>query len=397
MLALLKPLFDLNRFDPTTRTRLRTALLHLLLPHLDTDRRYDLKERRLGAALARELELDVDALGCWDVGDAWGGQYARREIPVCLGEAVGREWERRHGSVSSNPVSSEPCPHCAPLSIRLHVSAQSRKCNSLTLLQVDTLLDELAAHSKWSSSRIKCSSSISPSVQCNPPLTSPVALSAQHSKPRPVTFILRQLFPQSISSFQASYITQTILRDVSPLLAPPPTAQRTVSLKEYDSKSRYLLDLTDALRLTGGPTAMRIWQRCADLRQAMLDLEDFEEHGTTPRVRVGINVQVQRISSFRVHVGAYTANCQLSDLRSQNVRRLPTFSARSKRMPVMASTRSGPRPSTTASGASPSDLRMTTHPLTSFPIVCDTQDADSPRLVAPTWIADHHLFEVSSR
>jgi hypothetical protein len=114
-----------------------------------------------------------------------------------------------------------------------------------------------------------------------------------HRTPRPVSVILRQLLPPSISPFQASFLTQLILRDISPLLAPPPTAQRTVSLKEYDAKSRYLLDLTDALRLVGGPAAMRIWQRCADIRRAMQGLEDFEEHETTPRVRVGVNVQVR--------------------------------------------------------------------------------------------------------
>ena len=159
VLALLKPLFDLDHFEPETRTRLRTALLNLLLPHLDAERRYDLKEHRLGAALARELGLDADVLGRWDAGEAWGGQYAQREIPVCLGEVVGRDWGRWCRSVSSVQPPTRLLNAVRRTDDSLLSSAQSRKGTSLTLLQVNDLLDELAAHSSWSSSYIRGASS----------------------------------------------------------------------------------------------------------------------------------------------------------------------------------------------------------------------------------------------
>lgn len=95
--------------------------MHLLLPHLDVERRYDLKERKLGQALARELGLDAYALEHWDSQDFWGGQYARREVPVCLGEVVGRQWERRRDPVSScraQAFLAEPLPQERSSSLR---------------------------------------------------------------------------------------------------------------------------------------------------------------------------------------------------------------------------------------------------------------------------------------
>lgn len=99
ILDLLAPFFQLHTSKPAERTPLRTTLVHLLLPHLDAERRYDLKERRLATKLALELGLNASVLESWDHEAAWGGQYAEREVPVCLGEVVGREWEKKRDLV----------------------------------------------------------------------------------------------------------------------------------------------------------------------------------------------------------------------------------------------------------------------------------------------------------
>lgn len=164
------------------------------------------------------------------------------------------------------------------------------------MLKVDALLHELAAHSRWSSSYTRGAAhpAARERPQPAPRLTCPFAPTAGlYPKPRPVPALLKLLFPPSLSTFQASLLTQVILRDITPLLAPPPTAQRTVSLKEYDSKSRYLLDLPDVLRLVAGPVGILAWQRRGDIRQALAALERSEAGAANPSLEVGVNVQVR--------------------------------------------------------------------------------------------------------
>lgn len=65
-----------------------------------------------------------------------------------------------------------------------------------------------------------------------------------------------------------------------------------MSLREYDAKSRYLLEMTDVLGLTS-PQAGEIWKSRADVRRVMEGLQALEEGDGRPGVEVGTNVQVR--------------------------------------------------------------------------------------------------------
>jgi DNA ligase-4 len=213
-------------------------LFRLLFPHEGPRRRYGLKETRLGAELERVL--GVDGIKKWDelTFEGEGGTG-------CLGKEVELIMKDR----VRLPCSSSSFLH-APLGLTSVQMTSGRK-SSMSLSQLDTLLDELAASSPFSQ------------------------LSITPTDSRPQSRILNVLFrDSSLSPYAAAVLTQIILRDLRPLLIPLPRLpirNPTALLRLKSNAGPAQLELMDAMRVWD-PRMPELYvsgvgriDRCADL------------------------------------------------------------------------------------------------------------------------------------
>lgn len=180
-------------------------IYRLLFPEHDIRRRYGLKE----TLLIRELPAALNFVPPAYLVD-WNGSTASSSDATFL-------HEQKHG--------------CFGLCIReaLEHRVANTSHTSLTIAQVDSLLDELACHSEFSSQDVR---------HKHRQLRGDV---------RPRGVILHDLF-SPLSSSEAGYLSQIILRDLSPMLYPLPSSNTEVSLLSYNSTSWTPLEFMSALR-----------------------------------------------------------------------------------------------------------------------------------------------------
>lgn len=128
--------------------------------------------------------------------------------------------------------------------------------SALSIVHIDTLLDELASHSGFSHVSIRNRYSINTRRQ-------------KHT-------ILRALY-RSMSPIDASFLTQIILKDLRPLLYPLSETHYTVSLKQFNSESVKMLTKEQAM-LAWDPS--RSFLEMYHVRSSLDDAATaFEKHG----------------------------------------------------------------------------------------------------------------------
>ncbi|KAF9525984.1 hypothetical protein CPB83DRAFT_896582 [Crepidotus variabilis] len=165
-----------------------------LFPEEDIQRKYDIQENRLTNLIANCYGMDSTSF------DLLGGE----EATGCLGHEV--------------------------KSILMKAFSEDRKLQSqLTLLDVDCLLNELAAKSGYSSKLIRNKYSLQPSRTRNA--------------------IIRSLF-RDLTPYDAAVLTQIILKDLRPLLYPLNEFHYSIALTKFNTAS--VKPLTKEL-------AMNIW------------------------------------------------------------------------------------------------------------------------------------------
>ncbi|VDB87531.1 unnamed protein product [Peniophora sp. CBMAI 1063] len=177
------------------------AILRLLFPEVDVDRKYSMQEKRLGEQLAQALGISTQKGHCGSVLRSWNEWDTRG----CLGHVVQGLFESR---ANENPEE--------------HVS-------SLSVIDVDRLLSDLARYSPWSSNDVRHSRN------SNEPAKSKIR------------DVLSRLY-SDLPPFDAAVLTQIILKDLRPILYPLPATGTTASLLSYNTNAVYMLSLQDALR-----------------------------------------------------------------------------------------------------------------------------------------------------
>ncbi|GAA5897078.1 hypothetical protein JCM8208_006163 [Rhodotorula glutinis] len=220
----------------------------LFFPHEGVRRRYGLQELTLGEALESVYGAKRGSFSRWNA--ATSSSAAVGEGSGCMGQQVAR-WLERSGKWGKG------------------------KAKELTMGRVDELLDELATLSTWSSTDVQ-------HLQMRPRYTA-----------RPVTAILADLlFPLSPS--ETAVMLQIILRDLSPLLYPPPSALGDVALMRFTSVAYNEIGVYDAMRLwhEGMP---RLYQAVADLDWVAWQAEKALCHGrplgpVVPKIGLPIKV-----------------------------------------------------------------------------------------------------------
>ncbi|KPV75538.1 uncharacterized protein RHOBADRAFT_53505 [Rhodotorula graminis WP1] len=220
----------------------------LFFPDEGIRRRYGLQELTLGEALESVYGAKRGSFSRWNA--AASTSAAAGEGSGCMGLEVAR-WLERRGKWGKGKVKE------------------------LTMGRVDELLDELATLSDWSSADIK-------HLRMYPRYTA-----------RPVTAILADLL-LPLSPSETAVMLQIILRDLSPLLYPPPSALGDVALTRFTSLAYNELGLYDAMRLwhEGMP---RLYQAVADLDWVAWQAEKALRHGrplgpVVPKIGLPIKV-----------------------------------------------------------------------------------------------------------
>ncbi|KAJ7583386.1 hypothetical protein C8J56DRAFT_953899 [Mycena floridula] len=213
------------------------TFFRLLFPEHDVRRKYGMKDTLLAQALSDVFTVSATRLKQWD-----------EDISTtCLGIEVREALKERHHD--ENVVSS------------------------LTIQQVDELLDELAAVSGYSHFSVRNTS----------------------FNRRSRTQILHSLY-HSLSSGEASFLTQIILKDLYPLVYLPPAAHFTDSLLNYNAASVPTLQPLDA---------MTVWDPSFLMRRAMRVCATFDdaaqafETGRLPEPCVGRMLPVPKSSKGR--------------------------------------------------------------------------------------------------
>lgn len=182
-------------------------LFRLIFPEDDIRRRYGLQEDLLSREIVKALSLPAGALGAWkhDV-PSWSDEdrLIGPHTPTgCLGLAIQNTLEaRRHASII--------------------------RSQSLPIERVDALLDQLASFCPFSSADI-------------------LATKREEGRQWARSPILSALF-ESLSAREAAYMTQIILRDLSPIIYPVSSSSTDVSLVSYNSSSLQVLELQSALK-----------------------------------------------------------------------------------------------------------------------------------------------------
>ncbi|KAF9447719.1 hypothetical protein P691DRAFT_730976 [Macrolepiota fuliginosa MF-IS2] len=164
----------------------------LLFPEEDTRRKYDIQETRLASYLAQGLGLPSESLENWDTYDSSG----------CLGIELGQLLSRKF-----------PDPNEAS--------------SPLTIIEIDELLDELAATSQYT--HISIRNKYPHDFGCRSKLE-----------------ILKALFRQ-LPPTEATFMTQMILKDLRPVLYPFPEVNCSVALLDFNSNAVRMLTKEHAL------------------------------------------------------------------------------------------------------------------------------------------------------
>lgn len=127
---------------------------------------------------------------------------------------------------------------------------------SHTLERIDVLLDELASHCDFSCNEVRALRTRSTGSDC---------------RPRAQSDILHDLF-EPLSAIEAGYLSQIILRDLSPLLYPLPSASVESALHRYNANAYQTFELVEALREWNWILPV-VYRYRADLDRAFLLLQ----------------------------------------------------------------------------------------------------------------------------
>lgn len=179
------------------------ACFRLLFPEEDIRRKYDMQETRLAECLAHVFGVDSEQFRAWNAEEASG----------CLGQEVKIVLQR-----SCHTTDGFISP--------------------LTIEQVDELLDELASNSGYSHSSIH--------------------LKYPRGRRRSRQAILRQLFCP-LPPFDASCLTQIILKDLRPIMYPLSETHYAASLRDFNSA---------AVKMLTKEHAMNVWDPSGLMRKS---------------------------------------------------------------------------------------------------------------------------------
>ncbi|GAA5851191.1 hypothetical protein JCM8547_004160 [Rhodosporidiobolus lusitaniae] len=173
----------------------------LFFPEEGVRRRYGLQEKTLADLL--ETVYKVQRRGTFA---RWAlpGEEGRGKASVCLGEEVKRWMEDNRKGRKGKGVE-------------------------LTLGRVDELLDELASASLWSADDVRA-------IRSFPTFRS-----------RSTIAILKDLL-LPLTPFETAFMIQLLLRDLSPLLYPPPSSSGTLALEQYTSAAYDQISVQDAMK-----------------------------------------------------------------------------------------------------------------------------------------------------
>jgi DNA ligase 4 len=135
---------------------------------------------------------------------------------------------------------------------------------TLTIHEVNSLLDQLASLSRFSHDSIRAGAKRSPGPICS------------RSK------ILRRLF-SSISPVEASFLTQIILKDLRPILYPVVETHYTAALQKWKSNAVVMLTVPDALK-AWDPSCelLKKWKLVSCFEEALNYNEDYSICVFTP-------------------------------------------------------------------------------------------------------------------
>lgn len=192
----------------TPRPGTTAAIFRLLFPEEDGQRKYDMKEPKLIDELAKCYGVDPRRF------TQWSG------VSGCLGDEVRAYLEQAN--------SNDDC-HVGPLSI----------------IQVDDLLNELAALSAFSDASVR---NKHPKLQR-----------------RKRSEVIRDLF-RNMGPEDASFLTQIILKDLRPSLYPLKETHTTAALLHFNTRAVDMLTKFDA---------MRVWDPSSDMLKAFRVRSDF--------------------------------------------------------------------------------------------------------------------------
>lgn len=203
------------------RPKTGKIIFRLIFPELDVRRKYNLQETRLAKYLVHIFNVNT-------------GRGQR-------GEALLR-WNATTEDQHGIPVGKDGCLGLEVHNIRLNMDTEPP--SSIKLAQLDRLLDELAAHSPWSS----------------------LGDVAFRKPPRPQTEILKDIY-EPLSARESAYITQIILKDLRPLLYPLPSHSTYIALMDFNSAA--LSEMNQYSMMKAWHWAMpRIYRARADLDKA---------------------------------------------------------------------------------------------------------------------------------
>lgn len=233
------------RRDYSPLPRGTTAIvLRLLFPEEDTPRKYGLQEARLASYLGSCLDSstvftrDTRKLKSW----------SKESFSGCLGEEL----------------------------LKFATPGTEEKTGPKSLQEIDALLDELAATSQFSDKFFH----------------------ATYPSPRSKTTILRALY-DSLPATDAAYLTQIILKDLRPLLYPPPATSTSRILLDYNTRSKQILTMEQFMVLWD-PSKMllQMYKVRARLDEAAMG---FEAGGilVQARPRCGVPIEVPKSAKGR--------------------------------------------------------------------------------------------------
>ncbi|GAA5989589.1 hypothetical protein JCM10908_000545 [Rhodotorula pacifica] len=223
----------------------------LFFPDEGVRRRYDLREQKLARILARLLGVREDKFDSCLATSATGVV----EHFGCLGEQV-------------RVCMEENC---------YRFEGSNGQAGEITFGHVDRLLDELAAASPWSSREVR-------DLRLG-------TGSAQRTQDAILLDLLRNLAPSEVS-----VMIQIILRDLWPLLYPPPSPNPTASLLNYNSAAYKVIAVEDVLQLWA-PGARGLYRAVADLDWVAWRLDNhLRTRDSLPPAmpRIGLPVKVPK-------------------------------------------------------------------------------------------------------
>ncbi|GAA5927226.1 hypothetical protein JCM1841_004252 [Sporobolomyces salmonicolor] len=209
-----------------------TLFFRVLFPEQGVRRRYGYQELTLARALEKYFRVPEGKFGQWSA----PSEGARSASTGCLGAEVAL-WLDRKGK-------------------------RRESSGEMTLGRVDELLDELASYSEFSAPDVR-------ELRARPAF-----------RTRTTSSILYDLL-SSLNSAETALMIQLILRDISPLLYPPPSASGDISLSRY---------CTTAYDRVDPYMAMREWHKgMPSLYRAVADL-DYVAQVTEEAMRNGMDL-----------------------------------------------------------------------------------------------------------